>query len=105
MVDPQFGPDTRPPAIDFRNVSKSFSVKGNSQSDVLHVVDDMSFVVPDKTEGEFVAMLGPSGCGKSTILGMLAGLTKPDKGDVLIYGKKVQDLSLIHISSRPCRTC
>ncbi|MBS1713798.1 MAG: ABC transporter ATP-binding protein [Armatimonadetes bacterium] len=105
MVDPQFGPDTRPPAIDFRSVSKSFTVKNNKDTEVLHVVDDMSFVVPDKPDGEFVALLGPSGCGKSTILGMLAGLTKPDKGEVHIFGKKVEDLSPDAVTVPQSYTC
>jgi ABC-type nitrate/sulfonate/bicarbonate transport system ATPase subunit len=36
--------------------------------------------------GEFVALVGPSGCGKSTLLSVLAGLSEPDSGSVLIDG-------------------
>lgn len=32
--------------------------------------------------GEIVALLGPSGCGKSTLLSIIAGLEKPDQGDI-----------------------
>src|SRR4026209_1623207 len=35
---------------------------------------------------EFVTLLGPSGCGKSTVLGMIAGLVRPDAGRVLVDG-------------------
>src|SRR4026209_1971471 len=35
---------------------------------------------------EFVTLLGPSGCGKSTVLGMIAGLVRPDAGRVLVAG-------------------
>ena len=40
-------------------------------------------------EGEFVCLLGPSGCGKSTLLDIMAGLTKPDRGQVLADGQRV----------------
>jgi ABC-type Fe3+/spermidine/putrescine transport system ATPase subunit len=37
-------------------------------------------------KGEIVAVLGPSGCGKSTLLGIIAGLEKPDRGEVCWAG-------------------
>jgi NitT/TauT family transport system ATP-binding protein len=40
---------------------------------------------------EFVAILGPSGCGKSTLLRQLAGLIKPTRGTLQIYGKTVTE--------------
>ena len=40
-------------------------------------------------KGEFVAMLGYSGTGKSTIMNLIAGLVEPDKGEVVVDGKKV----------------
>ena len=41
-------------------------------------------------KGEFVAIVGPSGCGKSTLLNIIAGLDKPDAGDLLIEGKSTK---------------
>ena len=38
-------------------------------------------------EGEFLCILGHSGCGKSTLLNLLAGLTKPNAGQILKDGK------------------
>jgi ABC-type nitrate/sulfonate/bicarbonate transport system ATPase subunit len=40
-------------------------------------------------EGEFTAVVGPSGCGKSTLMHVIAGFTKPTRGEVLLNGKPV----------------
>ena len=40
-------------------------------------------------EGEFVTLLGSSGCGKTTLLRIIAGLTEPDGGQVLLEGRDV----------------
>lgn len=43
-------------------------------------------VTVEAAAGEFVAVLGPSGCGKSTLLSIVAGLTRPDAGSIVIDG-------------------
>ena len=43
----------------------------------------------DIGEGEFVTLLGPSGCGKTTTLRCVAGLEKPDGGEIKIGGQLV----------------
>jgi multiple sugar transport system ATP-binding protein len=43
-------------------------------------------------EGEFVVFVGPSGCGKSTLLRIIAGLEAPSGGDILLDGRRVNDL-------------
>jgi multiple sugar transport system ATP-binding protein len=47
---------------------------------------DVSMTIPD---GSFVVLLGPTGAGKTTILRLIAGLDRPDKGDVQIGGATV----------------
>jgi multiple sugar transport system ATP-binding protein len=43
-------------------------------------------------DGEFVVLVGPSGCGKSTLLRMVAGLESVSEGDVLLDGRRVNDV-------------
>ena len=52
-------------------------------------VDHLSFHVK---KGEFFGLLGPSGCGKSTTLKMIAGLEDPDRGDIFLKGKRINDI-------------
>ena len=46
----------------------------------------------DIAEGELVALVGPSGCGKTTALRLIAGLEEVTAGDILIDGKRVNDM-------------
>ena len=52
-------------------------------------VDDVSFEVP---RGSFATLLGPSGCGKTTTLRMIAGFYDPDRGDIILGGKRINEL-------------
>ncbi len=40
-------------------------------------------------EGEFISIIGPSGCGKSTLLELMAGITLPDRGKMLLRGEDI----------------
>nr|WP_246719447.1 ATP-binding cassette domain-containing protein [Rhizobium laguerreae] len=65
-----------------KEVSKKF---GSFQ--VCHNID------LDIKAGEFITLLGSSGCGKTTTLNMVAGLEDSTSGDILIAGRRVNDLS------------
>ena len=43
--------------------------------------------------GDFATIMGPSGGGKTTLLNLLAGLDLPDRGQIVLNGRKVSDLS------------
>jgi putative ABC transport system ATP-binding protein len=43
--------------------------------------------------GEAVSVMGPSGCGKSTLLHLLGGLERPDAGEIVLDGRRVDRLS------------
>ena len=58
--------------IKLNSLIKNFG--GNSLA-----VDNLSVTFPS---GEFVCLLGPSGCGKTTTLRMIAGLERPDSGEI-----------------------
>ena len=53
-------------------------------------VQQFSLDIADK---EFIVLVGPSGCGKSTTLRMIAGLEEITEGDLLIDGKRVNDVA------------
>ena len=54
---------------------------------VIHRVD------LDVDDGEFVVFVGPSGCGKSTLLRMISGLEDATDGELVIGGRRVNDVS------------
>ena len=64
--------------IELRSVAKSYH--GH------RAVDGVSFTVE---RGTILSLLGPSGCGKTTVMRMIAGLVRPDGGEILIKGEPV----------------
>lgn len=76
-------------AIDFKHVSRVFSVKQGDQAGTVNAVDDVSLEIRD---GEFFSLLGPSGSGKTTSLRMVAGFDHPTSGQILLYGQDVSNL-------------
>ena len=68
--------------VELKNINKSF---GDFQAS-----KDINFGIE---KGRLVALLGPSGSGKTTILRMIAGLENPSSGDIIIDGKRVNNLS------------
>ena len=71
------------PVLRIENLVKTFD-RGR-----IIAVDDISV---DVYPGEIVSILGPSGCGKTTTLRIVAGLDRPDSGDVAVDGRSVLDL-------------
>jgi NitT/TauT family transport system ATP-binding protein len=68
--------------LEARNIVKRFDHNGNT----VLALDGIDLKVE---EGDFVCIVGPSGCGKSTFLNIVAGLEKPDSGEILLNGKKI----------------
>ena len=66
-------------------ISKTFK---NSNSETLHVLDNISFSVK---QGDIIGILGKSGCGKSTILRIIAGLLTPDGGNYRVDNCEISE--------------
>lgn len=69
--------------IEVKNLVKHFR---RPDGEVVRAVDNVSLSVPAH---EMVVLLGPSGCGKTTLLRCVAGLEKPDSGEISIKGQVV----------------
>ncbi|MBY5663202.1 ABC transporter ATP-binding protein [Rhizobium leguminosarum] len=67
--------------INLRNVRKFYGA--------LEVIKGVDITVED---GEFAVFVGPSGCGKSTLLRMIAGLEGIDEGELILNGKRINDV-------------
>lgn len=72
--------------IDAHNISKTF----NPETIPVKAVDNVHLHLQ---QGEFTALVGPSGSGKTTLLNLIGGLDKPDKGNILINGVDITNLS------------
>jgi putative ABC transport system ATP-binding protein len=73
------------PLISIRRVCKSYRRGGQT----VPVLRDVSF---DVARGDFLGLMGPSGSGKSTLLNLIAGIDKPDSGEVLVDGVDIARL-------------
>ena len=67
--------------LEVRNLNKTFSGAKNAR---VQAVDDVCFTAE---EGQFVTLLGPSGCGKTTTLRCIAGLERPEGGEIVVAGR------------------
>jgi NitT/TauT family transport system ATP-binding protein len=72
-----------PSAIELKHVARRF-VTPTGQ--VLSALEDFDLSI---APGEFCAIVGPTGCGKSTTLGLIAGLSRPQAGEVTLFDAPV----------------
>jgi NitT/TauT family transport system ATP-binding protein len=83
----QLGAGASVPKLELKNLFISYT---DRKGRTVQAVEDVSLTVANKPGvGELAVFLGPSGCGKSTLLKAVAGLLKPDSGQVLVDGQPV----------------
>lgn len=68
--------------VELKNINKSFDDKP--------VINNLNLQIYN---GEFLTILGPSGCGKTTTLRLIAGFEQADSGDILLQGKRINNIS------------
>lgn len=84
--------ELRKSKITVKNVHRSFASPKGERIDAL---ENINFEIEDayskagRDIGEFRVLLGPSGCGKSTLLRLIAGLDRPDSGEILVNDQPV----------------
>jgi putative ABC transport system ATP-binding protein len=74
------------PVVRLRDIAKSY----RRGAQVVPVLTRISF---DIAPGEFLALMGPSGSGKSTLLNLIAGIDRPDAGELIVAGEDIGTLS------------
>jgi putative ABC transport system ATP-binding protein len=86
MASTTEAPDTTAPLIELRDVSRLFTLGG----DTVHAVAGANLAI---RRGEYCSIMGPSGSGKSTLLNLIALLDRPTSGRYLLNGSDVTALS------------
>lgn len=81
--------------IELKNINLSFGGR--------KIFDNFNISFDDiPGEPNIYSIVGASGCGKSTLLRLLAGLQKPDSGEIYLYGKKYTDKSTLPMIFQKC---
>jgi putative ABC transport system ATP-binding protein len=85
------------PLVQIRHLSKSYR-RGSQR---VAVLTDVNLSI---ASGDFVAMMGPSGSGKTTLLNLIAGIDKPDGGELLVAGQDITRLGETELAGWRART-
>ena len=70
-----------PPLLEVRSLAKNFRA--------VHAVDGVSFTI---REGQTVSLIGPNGSGKTSTINLISGLLRPNAGQILFGGRRIDGL-------------
>ena len=73
------------PLVSIHHLAKSY----RRGAQIVPVLSDITL---DIAEGDFIALMGPSGSGKSTLLNLIAGIDRPDSGELHVAGVDIAEL-------------
>ena len=71
--------------VKLKSLEKTYGIG----SSAIHVLKGITLEIP---HNQFVTLMGPSGSGKSTLLHILAGIDRPDRGDVELFVKSLPSM-------------
>ena len=93
----QSNPSERSDVLQVINAEKHYLLGGTKRDPARRVIalNSVSLSVP---AGRFVAVMGASGSGKSTLLNLMAGLTTPDHGKIVIDSTDISSLSELELT-------
>ncbi len=74
--------------IEIKGISRVYNIRRNNSQEKSEflAIQDVNLTIE---KGEFISIVGPSGCGKSTLLDIIAGLAKPNAGEIYIDNKLI----------------
>jgi putative ABC transport system ATP-binding protein len=84
-MNPTVEPPPEVPAIACRGVVKQLG-RRKFRTEVLHGLD------LDVYAGQMTLLVGPSGCGKTTLISTIAGILRPDRGSISLFGTELANL-------------
>jgi NitT/TauT family transport system ATP-binding protein len=83
LVEKEDSPAAAAPQLRIQDVRLEYEVRGGKS---VLAIDNISIDVP---KNEFAVIVGPSGCGKSSLLYLVAGLTQPSGGEILLDDREI----------------
>lgn len=72
--------------LEIKNINRTYK----DEDSIVNALSDINLTV---RKGEFISIIGSSGCGKTTLLRLIAGLDKPQSGELLLNGNRITEPS------------
>ena len=84
------------PAVEVKDIQKVYHLRGGD----IYALAGIDLKIP---RGEYISIMGPSGSGKSTLFNMIGSIDSPTKGEIIIDGVKLSEMSSKEIAWLRCQ--